>query len=250
MFEHLAHERLIDLGGGDEAIHLGRVVQLFERGFDVGIAGRWLEPGLFEEILPVDDHLGPAVGRYRGETVVELRHLQRAGREGGAAKFLDHVGGGIWVEDPGLGPRQGVGQRVVDDIGHVACGEGGGGTGAHLAFGDRDHLDLMAGRFGEGLGHRLLLGQPLGLLFDGPEPDGVGLGHPGGQRQRHGGAAENSAFDGCHRLPPDVGRQTRERKGMGARCAKHGTGRARWSAQMPQCSKTSSLENPFSTLNT
>ncbi len=157
---------------------------------------RRLKALLFKQILAIEDHLRPAVHGNRGPTVFGFRKGERAGGEGVGAQILDHLGGGLDIQDAGLDPGQRVLEGVVDHVRQVTRGKGRGGAGAEIAFGHRDHLDRDAGLGFEVLGELFLLGKALGLFLGGPEADvrrGASGGEAGQCRARH--QARKVAFD-------------------------------------------------------
>ncbi len=196
MLQHLAHVRLVNLGGGNEAIKLGRVVQRINGGRDVGERVRRLKSGLLEQVGPVDNHLRPAIDRNGSGQALEVGHFDGARAERVDAQFLNDLVVGFCVENARFGPGERVLLREIDHIGKITGGKGGRGACAHVGLRNRDDLDRVACHLLELRRHRLLALKAGRLFFCRPEPDRFGLRH----RDRRGGDQQRAGQldDGSH----------------------------------------------------
>ena len=152
-------------------------MEFFDRRLDRRIGVGRSQTGGIEQILAVDDHLGPAVHRNRSRHAAEIGHGDSTGREGAHTQLLDDFVIGLDIQDAGFRPGQHILQCVVDHIGQILGGKRGGGAGAKVFFGDRDHLDGVAGLGFELSSDLLLFGQTVGLFLCGPETDRFRLRH-------------------------------------------------------------------------
>ena len=128
----------------------------------------------FEQVLAVDQELGPGVAGDPHRLAVGLDQAERPLREGLAAQALDHLVGRVGV-------GQVVGGQVLHEAErhrahHVGQGTGGAGRldlGGQLVLGDGDDLHADAALLLEALDDRLDGGDPLGDVLGEPEGDGV-----------------------------------------------------------------------------